>query len=221
LRAFETLKYRARSFIEFDIDGDMNMLGEPEPQQPSPTLRHWLRHMAAVPKGFLRYQVLELLSERPLSGSEIMREIERRTNGCWRPSPGSVYPLLAWFQDNGLVREVPAQGEGVRRYELTEEGRKLLEEQRRLYTRFFMDKKLLVPQLLGFLRLRLPPERLEEARGSLRRMFRALLGLALTLEERFSEEALREAIHVLDEASRRLEDIERRLRGEGREGGCD
>jgi DNA-binding PadR family transcriptional regulator len=184
-------------------------------------LRRWLKHMAAVPKGFLRYQVLELLSERPLSGSEIMREIERRTNGYWRPSPGSVYPLLSWLQDNGLIRELIAQEEGVRRYELTEEGKRLLEEQRRLYTQFYMDKKLFVHPLLGFLRFRLPSESLEEARSSLRRMFRALLNLALALEERFSEDAFREAIDVLKEASRRLEDIERRLRGEGREGRCD
>ena len=47
------------------------------------------------------------------------------------------------------------------------------------------------------------------------------MGLALALEERFSEEALREAVEVLNEASRRLEDIEKRLRGEGREGRCD
>jgi len=191
----------------------MDMLDELELQQSPPSLRHWLKHMAAVPKGLLRYQVLELLSERPLSGSEIMKEIERRTDGCWRPSPGSVYPLLAWLQDSGLVREVPTEEGGVRRYELTEEGRRFLEEQKRVYTQFYMDKKLLVPPLLGFLRLRVPPERLEEAKSSLRRMFRALLSLALALEERPSEDALREAIGVLDEASRRLEDIGRRLRG--------
>lgn len=197
------------------------MLNGHEPRQSPPMLRRWLKHMAAVPKGFLRYQVLELLSERPLSGSEIMREIERRTNGYWRPSPGSVYPLLSWLQDNGLIRELIAQEERVRRYELTEEGKRLLEEQRRLYTQFYMDKKLFVHPLLGFLRFRLPSESLEEARSSLRRMFRALLNLALALEERFSEDAFREAIDVLKEASRRLEDIERRLRGEGREGRCD
>jgi len=196
------------------------MSDEHELQQPPPLLKHWLKHMAAVPKGLLRYQVLELLSERPLSGSEIMKEIERRTDGCWRPSPGSVYPLLAWLQDSGLVREVPTGEGGVRRYELTEEGRRFLEEQKKVYTQFYMDKKLFVPPLLGFLRLRVPPERLEEAKSSLRRMFRALLSLALALEERPSESALREAIGVLDEASRRLEDIGRRLRGEGREGRC-
>jgi len=44
-----------------------------------------------VPKGFLRYQVLRLLKEKPMSGSEIMSEIEEETDGNWRPSPGSIY----------------------------------------------------------------------------------------------------------------------------------
>ncbi|MBS7627233.1 PadR family transcriptional regulator, partial [Candidatus Bathyarchaeota archaeon] len=57
-------------------------------------LRHWLRHTAMVPKGFLRYKVLKLLKEKPMAGSEIMGVIEEQTGGYWRPSPGSIYPLL-------------------------------------------------------------------------------------------------------------------------------
>jgi len=108
-------------FIEFDIDGDImfDNCGYSSPP-PLPPFRHWLRHMAAVPKGYLRYQVLELLNEKPMSGSEIMNEIEKRTGGCWKPSPGSVYPLLAWLQDNGYVREVPVEESGVKRYTLTD-----------------------------------------------------------------------------------------------------
>jgi DNA-binding PadR family transcriptional regulator len=39
--------------------------------------------MAMVPKGFLRYQVLKLLNEKPMSGSELMSEIEKQTEGRW------------------------------------------------------------------------------------------------------------------------------------------
>lgn len=176
--------------------------------------RHLLRHTATVPKGFLRYQVLELLSEKPMSGSEIMNEIERRTNGCWRPSPGSVYPLLAWLQDNGYIREVPTEEMGVKRYILTDKGRLFLEEQRRIFAQFHMDRKFLVLPLISELWLRIPPEKTEEARGSLRRLFRALVSLGLTLGERFSDEALRRALDILNEAARRLEELEKRVRGE-------
>ncbi|RLI42575.1 hypothetical protein DRO59_03770 [Candidatus Bathyarchaeota archaeon] len=57
---------------------------------PPNSFRHWIRHTASVPKGFLRYYVLKMLKEKPMSGSEIMREIERETGGRWKPSPGSV-----------------------------------------------------------------------------------------------------------------------------------
>jgi len=183
------------------------------PPPPLPPFRHWLRHMAAVPKGFLRFQVLELLSEKPMSGSEIISEIERRTGGCWRPSPGSVYPLLAWLQDNGYVREVPSEEAGVRRYTLTDKGKQLLEEQRKVRCHFRMGRKFFALPLMGGLWLRIPPEKAEEIRESFRRLFKALFSLGLTLEERFSEQALKEALAVLNETTKRLEEIDKKLKG--------
>ena len=63
---------------------------------------NWLRHNAMVPKGFLRYHVLEALNQKAMSGSELMDEIQKHTGGNWKPSPGSIYPLLAWLQDNAI-----------------------------------------------------------------------------------------------------------------------
>ncbi|MEM0357216.1 MAG: PadR family transcriptional regulator [Candidatus Bathyarchaeia archaeon] len=182
------------------------------PPPPLPPFRHWLRHVAAVPKGFLRFQVLELLSEKPMSGSEIISEIERRTGGWWRPSPGSVYPLLAWLQDNGYVREVPSEEAGVRRYTLTDKGKQLLEEQRKVRCHFRMGRKFFALPLMGGLWLRIPPEKAEEIRESFRRLFKALFSLGLTLEERFSEQALKEALAVLNETTKRLEEIDKKLK---------
>ncbi|MDH5816662.1 MAG: PadR family transcriptional regulator [Candidatus Nezhaarchaeota archaeon] len=192
------------------------MLNESGIYLPSPLFRRWLKHIAAVPKGFLRYQVLELLSEKPLSGSEIMKEIEKRTNGCWKPSPGSVYPLLAWLQDNGYIREVPAEESGMKRYTLTEEGKRFLEDQRKAYMHFCMSRRHYVSPLLGLLWLRLPLERVEEIRGAFRDLFRALFNLTMSLGERFSEEALKETLKILRETAEKLEEIERGLRGERR-----
>lgn len=69
-----------------------------------------------------------MLSEKSMSGAEIMREVEENTGGRWRPSPGSVYPLLSWLLDSGYTREIADTEAGVRRYELTDQGKKLLEE---------------------------------------------------------------------------------------------
>lgn len=181
---------------------------------PLPPFRHWMRHMAAVPKGFLRYQVLELLNEKPLSGSEIMNEIEKKTNGCWRPSPGSVYPLLAWLQDNGYIKEVPATESGIKRYTLTDKGKQLLEEQRKLRMQFRKGRKLFAPPFFGALWLRMPPEDAEALRDSAGRLVKAFLKLGLSLEENFSRQVIKETLDVLNETAQKLEEISKKLRSE-------
>ena len=48
---------------------------------------------------------LSMLARAPKNGAEIVDEIERMTQGWWRPSPGSIYPLLAELQQEGLVQK--------------------------------------------------------------------------------------------------------------------
>jgi DNA-binding PadR family transcriptional regulator len=79
-------------------------------------------------RGDVRAAVLVLLDEGPMTGYGLMGEIERRSDGAWRPSPGSVYPTLALLEDEGLVR--PQEGEGRTPYELTDEGKAHVEEHR-------------------------------------------------------------------------------------------
>ena len=77
-------------------------------------------------RGDVRAAALLLLAEGPLNGYQIMQEIERRSDGLWKPSPGSVYPALAQLEDEGLVR---AQEVGERRtYVLTDAGRAHVDE---------------------------------------------------------------------------------------------
>jgi DNA-binding PadR family transcriptional regulator len=54
-------------------------------------------------------------------GNEMIGEIERRTDGLWRPSPGSVYPTLKGLVEAGLV--VEREIDGRRHATLTESGR--------------------------------------------------------------------------------------------------
>jgi DNA-binding PadR family transcriptional regulator len=157
--------------------------------------------------------VLELLNEKPLSGSEIMNEIEKKTNGCWRPSPGSVYPLLAWLQDNGYIKEVPAQESGIKRYTLTDKGKQLLEEQRKLKTQFGKGNKIFAPPFFGALWLRIPSKEADELRGAVSRLLKAFLSLGISLEEKFSEQALKETLKILDETAQKIEEVNKKLRG--------
>src|ERR1700712_1688956 len=75
-------------------------------------------------RGDVRAAALALLSERPMHGYEMIQELEERTGGLWRPSPGAVYPALQLLEDQGLVR-ADTDGE-KRRYRLTDAGREEL-----------------------------------------------------------------------------------------------
>jgi len=68
-------------------------------------------------EGTLKYLALWILSESPKNGVEIINEIEKMTWGWWRPSPGSVYPLLSSLLSEGLVEKTPNG-----KYKLTEKG---------------------------------------------------------------------------------------------------
>jgi DNA-binding PadR family transcriptional regulator len=72
-------------------------------------------------KGNVRAAVLALLAERPMHGYEMIQEIGRRTDGLWRPSPGSVYPTLQLLADEGLVASTEEAG-GKKLFTLTETG---------------------------------------------------------------------------------------------------
>jgi len=79
-------------------------------------------------RGDVRAAILLLVEEQPRNGYQVMQEIEERSEGAWRPSPGSVYPALQLLADEGLVRS--ESGEGGNIFELTEAGRSHIEEHR-------------------------------------------------------------------------------------------
>jgi DNA-binding PadR family transcriptional regulator len=78
-------------------------------------------------RGDVRAALLLLLAEEPRNGYQLMQEIEQRSDGLWRPSPGSVYPALQQLEDEGLVTPTEA---GRKAFTLTDAGRAHVEEQR-------------------------------------------------------------------------------------------
>ena len=72
-------------------------------------------------RGDVRAAILALLKEEQRNGYQIIQEIERRSEGLWRPSAGAVYPALQQLEDEGLIE--PTQGGGRRELRLTDAGR--------------------------------------------------------------------------------------------------
>ncbi len=76
--------------------------------------------------GAVSLWLLLLLSEKPMYGYEIIRELEKRFSGYWKPQTGTIYPALEKLEMNGLVTSrVEFRGEVPDRkhYALTEEGK--------------------------------------------------------------------------------------------------
>ena len=72
-------------------------------------------------RGDIRTAVLAVLSDGPGHGYDVIQRLEDKTEGSWRPSPGSVYPMLQLLADEGLAQSVERDGKRV--YELTDAGR--------------------------------------------------------------------------------------------------
>lgn len=72
-------------------------------------------------RGDIRTAVLAVLTEGPGHGYDVMQNLEEKTGGAWRPSPGSVYPTLQLLEDEGLVRSTERDGKRV--FEITDTGR--------------------------------------------------------------------------------------------------
>ncbi len=73
--------------------------------------------MMSYQKGRLKFLVLWLLSESPKRGIDIIDNISKMTWGWWKPSPGSIYPLLSTLEKEG---EIIRKDNGV--YEITQKG---------------------------------------------------------------------------------------------------
>jgi DNA-binding PadR family transcriptional regulator len=79
------------------------------------------RHGGRARRGDVRASLLALLKDRPMHGYEMIREIEERSGGIWKPSPGSVYPTLQMLEEEGLVTGEEAGGKKL--FKLTDTGR--------------------------------------------------------------------------------------------------
>ncbi|MBC7250352.1 MAG: helix-turn-helix transcriptional regulator [Anaerolineae bacterium] len=82
-------------------------------------------------KGSTTVLVLTLLAERPMYGYQLVKELERRSEGYFNLKEGTLYPALHRLEKEGLVRSewrVTDQGPARKYYHLTEKGRRALDK---------------------------------------------------------------------------------------------
>jgi DNA-binding PadR family transcriptional regulator len=180
-------------YIDVDIDVDM-------------VFKHWQRHTAYAPKGYLRNILLKMLSEKEMSGSEIMSAIEKETQGRWRPSPGSVYPLLAWLVDNNFIKESQITEEGIKRYTLTEKGKEFLKEAKKKKMEFEGTEFMIPPMMTWGRGMALTEEDIQ-LRKSFGRLFLTVLHFRMAMSDMDSKEKLKEINKIIEESAAKVEEI--------------
>ncbi len=178
----------------------------------SHVLDHIMQHTTQIPKGFLRYKTLELLGDAPMSGSEISEEIKRRTAGQWKPGPGSIYPLLAWLQKNGYATEQPVEKSGIKRYVLTETGRQLLDEQKKISSMPENKEKSMAFCLMDLLWFDGQDEMAEDLHRSMVRLVSVLGEFNGIMNQKLSKKASMDVKDTVDEAAKKIEAINASLK---------
>jgi|GEM_PF-2248982 len=143
------------------------------------------RHRAR--RGALLGAVLTLLDERPMHGYELITELEDRSEGRWRPSPGAMYPTLKKMVMHELL--TAEEVDGKRQFTLTDAGRERLAA--------FRDKR---GDEAG--------EPWEQpgtgSRGDLRGSIAELIGQARQIGRFGTAEQIEQAQGVFDDAKRKL-----------------
>ena len=118
----------------FDLDAFPWPFGTGTPpwqrrQRPRRTRWKWFE------RGDLKFAILGLIEEKPMHGYEVMQALEAQSAGCYKASPGSVYPTLQLLEDQGLLSSRDHGGKKI--YSITDEGRAYLDENRDHVNRIF------------------------------------------------------------------------------------
>ncbi len=96
-----------------------------QPEQEEKTALKWLKESQ---KGYMRIALLILLSKKPCHGYEMMKEVEDRTDGFWKPTAGGVYPILQNLEQEGYIDGKWGSQKRKRKiYRITEPGKLILD----------------------------------------------------------------------------------------------
>ena len=162
-----------------------------------------------VPRGLLKFLVLKMINEKPMSGAEIVEEIEKQT-GSWKPSSGSIYPLLASLHKKGFTKELPTDEQGFKRYSFTDEGKKFFEQQIALGKDFIKRIEFLAPMLVGGFNLEGNNVRFRGSKESAKKLMKSFILLRQNADK-ISEKDAKEIVTILEDCNTKIEKIIQRL----------
>ena len=146
-----------------------------------------------------------------MSGAEIVEVIEKETGGRWKPSSGSIYPLLARLHDTDYTAELASEETGMKRYILTAKGKAFLEKQVNFGQKLLDKLEFLVPLLISGFQFDPNDEKiLSGTREPAKRVVRSLLNLR-PAKRQLTEQDAKEIERILNKCADELEEIVKRI----------
>lgn len=85
-------------------------------------------------KGCTVILVLSLLERKSMYGYEMIKELEKKSNGVFAFKEGTLYPILHSLEANNLIESYWDENEGARKrkyYRITEDGKKEVKEKQK------------------------------------------------------------------------------------------
>jgi len=98
-------------------------------------------------KGSFDSLLLCLLDQQPMYGYQIIKELERRSQGYFRFKEGTLYPALHRLEQSGLIQgkwQMLPNGRQRRYYHITEKGLRSLEAKRNQWLDFLAAMNLII-----------------------------------------------------------------------------
>ena len=167
------------------------------------------RKKIGVPRGILRFLTLMLLQKMPMSGVEVMEEIEKHT--LWKPSPGSIYPLLSRLNEKGCIQQTGKSEPRLKRYMLTEKGTFLLDKMVKNREETREKRSASISLYVGYFEPGAHPQKILELNKSVRTLLTGYWDLLDTLRERYSTKTVEEAINTVEQAVKSIEELVKKL----------
>jgi len=166
-----------------------------------------MQQASGVPRGLLRLLVLKLLAEKDISGVEIVEEIVQETRGFWKPSSGSIYPILARLRDKGCIKESSTGESGMKRYVLTDEGKTFFNKQIKLGQNFLTKLEYLAPLFLRGIRFNPEYENFRVAGEAAERLARAFIDAKITIQDKLTKQDGEKIAEIMNDCAENLENI--------------
>ncbi len=166
-----------------------------------------IKQTSGVPKGLLQLLVLKLLADKALAGAEIVEKIEDETSGFWKPSPGSIYPLLAKLHDKGYTNESRIENNGMKRYILTDEGKTFFEKQVKFGQKFLKKLEYLSPIFIGGFQTNINHENLNIVGESAKKLVKMFINTRTTIKNNLTKQDAEKIAEILNDCTKQLEKI--------------